>query len=475
MKRSNTFNALVDDLRQRATASEPGAPFPSVRTLMAELQASPVTLQRALRLLQAEGRVRSEPGRGTFSLGPPRALVEPDTRWQSSVLEPLPPSSGALDALLAPRPVDQLILDSGYVDSQLEPRAQLTAALSRAARRPGVWDRTPVEGLPELRQWFAHALGGGFGPQDVLVVPGGQAALSTAFRALARPGERVLVECPTYLGALAILEAAGMRPVPVPTDEHGIRPELLEAALRRTKARVVYLQPTFANPAGTSLATERRAAVLEAVRRADAFIVEDDWARRLDMDGPPPLPLVLDDTDGHVVHVTSLTKCVAPSFRIAALVARGPVAARLRSLRRVEELFQTGPLQHAAAELLHGSGWAPHLARLRDALRVRRDAVAGALTSLLPQLTFQLPRGGLHLWARLPEGGDDAALAERARASGLRLNPGRRWFPCEPTGPFVRISFGGSPPEELTRGIARLATLFDAPARGRGRGARKAS
>jgi hypothetical protein len=173
----------------------------------------------------------------------------------------------------------------------------------------------------------------------------------------------------------------------------------------------------YANPSGATLAPSRRAAVLDAVRTAAAFLIEDDYARDLTIDGEAPPPLAADDPDGHVIHIRSLTKSAAPGLRIAALGARGPAGARLRSARLVDDFFVAGPLQQATLELVTSPSWDRHRRALRTALRTRRDTLAAALSRHLPDLApAVVPRGGLHLWVRLPDGVDDIALAAAAAA-----------------------------------------------------------
>jgi DNA-binding transcriptional MocR family regulator len=203
-------------------------------------------------------------------------------------------------------------------------------------------------------------------------------------RALAPPGSAVLVEVPTYLGALAAARGAGLRAVPVPTDSGGLRADLLAEAFARSGARLLYLQPTYANPSGAVLATARRAEVLAAARTAGAFVLEDDWARYLRLDGPVHPPLIQDDEEGRVVHLSSLTKVAAPSLRIGALIARGPARARLAAGRVVDEFVVARPLQETAVELLGGPGWSRHVSRLSTALRARR-AVACTCGSSCPR------------------------------------------------------------------------------------------
>jgi DNA-binding transcriptional MocR family regulator len=462
MIQGNNDDRVTQALRLAAAALAPGDRLPSVRELMAAHRASPLTVQRAIGRLAGEGLVEPRPGRGTFVAARPAVAAAgaaaPDLSWQSVALGARAVEEAALQELLALPSAAAIPLSSGYLEPDLQPLAPLGAALARAARRPAAWDRGPVEGREELRAWFAREAGGRMRAHDMVVCPGGQAAMATAFRALASPGETILVESPTYVGAIAAARAAGVRVVPVASDADGVRPDLLADALRRTGARVFYCQPLFANPHGATLAADRRPAVLDAVAAAGAFLIEDDWARDLAIDDDPPPPLAAADRDGHVVYLRSLTKSAAPGLRVAAVGARGAAGARLRAVRIVDDLFVAGPLQEAALELLASPAWRRHLRRLRGALRVRRDALAAALDRHLPELRVAaLPAGGLHLWAALPDAADDVVLAAAAAARDVVVYPGRPWFPAEPPGPFLRLTFAGAPPEMLEEGVRRLA------------------
>jgi DNA-binding transcriptional MocR family regulator len=324
----------------------------------------------------------------------------------------------------------------------------------------------PVEGLAELRAWFAAATGGAFQPHEVTITPGTQAACAAAFRALASPGDPVLVESPTYVGALAAAQAAALRIVPVPTDADGVRPEMLEQAFRHTGARLFYCQPTYANPTGAVLPADRRQAVLRAVKDAGAFLIEDDWARDFHLDGPAVPPLAAAEADGHVIYLRSLTKCCAPGLRIGAFCARGPALERLRAARLVDDFFVPGVLQETAVQLVSAASWPRHLGSLRGVLRQQRDAMDAALRRHLgAACVTHVPAGGLHLWVRLPDNVSDLDVEQRAAAAGVLVSAGRHWHPAEPPAPFLRLSFGGAGCEWIDGCIARLAALV-AAARG---------
>ena len=187
-----------------------------------------------------------------------------------------------------------------------------------------------------------------------------------------RPGEPLLAESPTYPGALAIARLAGIRVVPVPVDSGGVQPGLLADAFARTGAHAFYCQPACHNPTGAVLAADRRAQVLAAARAAQAFVIEDDSCRWLSHGEGRPLPLLADDRDGRVIYLTSLTKLASPSLRVGALIARGPVAARLRAIRVIDDLFVARPLQEAALDLVARPAWERHVRVLGQQLQGRR-------------------------------------------------------------------------------------------------------
>ncbi|MFE7756549.1 PLP-dependent aminotransferase family protein [Streptomyces sp. NPDC057418] len=475
MNERTSVGELADSLRNELNRYSPGGKLPSSRALIERFRVSPVTVSRALAQLAAEGLVVTRPGSGAFRAEPRTHVPEPgDTSWQEVSLsgdsgpEVVPrtvDASGVLVTLAAPPP-GVVEFNGGYLHPSLQPERAMAAALARAGRRPGAWGRPPTDGLSELRAWFAREIGGTLTGDDVLITAGGQSALATALRALAPPGAPVLVESPTYPGMLAAARATGLRPVPVPVDTGGVRPDLLAAAFRATGARVFVCQPLFQNPTGAVLAPDRRAQVVRTAREAGAFVVEDDFARRLVHEdaGPLPAPLVAHDRDGVVVHVCSLTKATSPSLRVGALAARGPVLERLRAIQVVDSFFVPRPLQEAALELVGSPAWGRHLRAVAAELAGRRTAITVAVRSRLPELTLpHVPSGGGSLWLRLPgPGADEPALVSAALRAGVAVAPGRPYHCAEPPAGHIRLSFAAvAGPAEIAEGVHRLRTACD--------------
>ncbi|MCI9887801.1 PLP-dependent aminotransferase family protein [Micrococcales bacterium 31B] len=450
---NDSTERLFRHLSDWLDAAAPGARLPSSRSLVAEFSASPLTVQRALDRLRAEGRIESRPGVGTFALATRRASASSDVAWQTAPLGTPRSTRTELSATLTEAPPEAIALHSGYPDRSLLPERTLRAAWARVGRTDASVVRPPAAGLPELRGFFAAELAERTaatspapGAADVIVTPGSQAGLSAIFHAVVGAGEPLLVESPTYWGAMRAADHAGVRLVPVPSGPRGPDPDAVEAALARTGARALYVQPTFANPTGACWDDAQRESVLRVARDRGAFVIEDDWARDFAM-RPAPAPLACRDGDGHVIYLRSLTKSVSPAVRVAAVMARGPVRERILAQTQADSMYVSGALQQVALDVVSQPSWRAHVRRASAALQERRDALLVALREHAPGLEIErVPSGGLHLWARLRDGMDAQSVVAACRERGVLIAAGHEWFPAEPTGEYVRLVFAGPSP-----------------------------
>jgi DNA-binding transcriptional MocR family regulator len=412
-----------------------------------------VTVQRAIARLVAEGLVETRPGAGNYLTARPEP--EPaDTSWQAAALGAARPSmDGGLGSGIRSVATDVIGLHTGYPSPELLPTRLLTLALHRATRDPeATLSTSPIAGLPDLRRFFADELSRAcpgavpVGEAQVLITSGGQNALSAALQGLTRPGDTVVMESPTFWGAIGAARAAGLRIAPVGTGPAGIDPGDLHDALTRHHAQVFYAQPTYANPTGVCWPDHVRADVHDVLRSRKAFMIEDDWARDLGLEASSPTPMAAADPDGHVIYIRSLTKSLSPAIRVAALVARGPAAQRITAGRWVADLYVSPLLQRTAIEAVRHPNWQRHLRLLRAGLTLRRDSLHAALTQHAPALTPAAPPdGGLSLWVRLPPGQDSTDVAARCLHAGLAVSPGQEWFPSEPDSQYLRLSYASTP------------------------------
>jgi DNA-binding transcriptional MocR family regulator len=466
MKDDNAEGRVIAMLRRAQADVGPGGRLPSVRAITAAERVSPVTVHRALRRLAADGSVVVRPGHGTFAATPPvgdQRQAAPDLDWQAVALGASRTDPSPLERLLHRAEPEALTLSWGYPADELQPRAALAHAVARAARRPGSWAAPEAQGLEPLRAWFAADIDRRLAARDVIVTPGGQAALMTVFTALGRPGEPVLVEAPTYFGALDAARAAGLVPIPVPSDQHGLRPDLAGRCVAQLGRPARLLPDRLREPARRRAVRRASRAGAGSARRGRCVPgrgrpVAGDGTRR------SAEPSARRGRRARARRPRPLAhQGRGAGLRVAALCARGPAIARLRAARMAADLFVSPVLQEAALELVTSPGWLRHLERLRVGLRARRDALLTALTAELPHVAVDRPSGGLHLWARLPDGVDDLAVADAAQRAGVVVSPGRHWypFPAEAPASYLRLSFGFAEPATLTEAVRRLRTAVD--------------
>ena len=475
MSINNRAADLADLLKQQASLMRVGDKLPSVRQLSKTYGASPVTITQAISTLSGLGIVRAEPGRGTFVAGrnepnegqyseqsfaaKRKHSVEPDYAWQSSTLGRSRVDAGRAGRLDSNTTSGHVQLSWGYLAPELQPFDELRTLGVRCAKSHRAWTMAPPMGLPELRRVFAKQLNAE--PEDMLIMPGGQQSLVFAMRTLADPGSTLITESPSYPGAAIAAQSAGLNLAAVQADEHGIIPEKLADALERTHAKLIYLQPCYANPTGAILSPERRVEVLALAKRYGAFIIEDDWARNLSLDGNAPPPLFTQDPDGHVVSIATLTKPAAPGLRVGAIAARGPAGERLRTVRIADDMCVQPLTQEIAFGLLTSNAWPRHLTRLRAGLLERRDAMVEEVHASMPGARVpSIPTGGIHLWVKLPEGRNSTALTAAAHQAGVLIGDGKQFYVDEPPAPFIRLSFSAASIPQIRAGVQRVAGLL---------------
>jgi DNA-binding transcriptional MocR family regulator len=454
---------IVAGLREWLATAPPGAKLPSTRELVARYGASPVTVQKALRTLTAQGIVESRPGVGTF-VRAVRVARPNDYGWQTAALGTPENRAPKLSAALRTPPNDVIALHAGYPDRELLPERLVRTALARVARTDAVVNRSPAAGLPELQAWFATELGAATPPvaSDVVILPGSQSGHSIAFRALVGAGRPLLMESPTYWGAILAATQAGVRVVPVPSGSRGPDPDELARAFSRTGARAFYAQPTFANPTGAHWTPALASEVLDIVRRNGAFLIEDDWAHDFGIDADPA-PIAARDDSGHVVYLRSLTKSVSPAVRIAAIIARGPARERILADAQAVSMYVSGMLQAVALDVVTQPAWRTHLRNLRQQLAARRDLLVAALREHAPTAHLEaVPAGGLNLWLRLPDTTDLPRVVRDCEAAGVLVAAGDEWFPAEPTAPHLRLNFSGANPGAFPEGARVLGEALRA-------------
>ena len=331
-----------------------------------------------------------------------------------------------------------------------------------------------TEGYAPLRQWIADRMaryGIVAAVDNVLITSGSQQALDLIGKLLINPGDRLLVEAPSYLGALQAFNTYGAEYVSVPTDHDGLQTGLLEDALR-SGPKFMYILPNFQNPSGVTLSRERR---VELVGLADKYgipLIEDDPYGQLRFEGEHlPSLLVLDRDNqrrddgyrlGNVIYLSTFSKTLAPGLRLGWIVAPPEVIAKLVQLKQGSDLHTSSFAQAVAYEVVQEGFLDQHVRTIRQVYRERRDVMLAALEEFFPaNVTWTRPSGGLFLWVTLPEGMDALRLLEAALKENVAFVPGGSFF-AEPEKGLrhLRLNFSYSPPEQIREGIRRLGVAL---------------
>ena len=320
-----------------------------------------------------------------------------------------------------------------------------------------------------LRRKLARDEGLNLERPQVMLTGGSAQALDHLCTLFTHPGDVALVEAPTYHETLQLFRDHGLRPLQITTDEGGLQVEALAdrlAALARRgeRARLLYLIPNFQNPSGITLAADRRPLVLELAERYDLRVVEDDVYRDLAYEGQVPPSLFQIDGGRRVLRIGSFSKILAPGLRLGWLL--GPPA-------WIERLIHSGlrcmggganPLvAHILADYCREGLLEPHLERLRQVYRERRDVALEALAAHMPGgVGWTRPGGGFFIWLTLPEPLRAVEVAERAREQKLLIPVGDPFFAEQPTGQHLRLAFSFVPPDKIRAGVEVLGRVLSA-------------
>jgi 2-aminoadipate transaminase len=338
-----------------------------------------------------------------------------------------------------------------------------------ARRGPVALQYGSGQGDPQLREQICEVMrleGIEAGPDDVVVTVGSQQALDLITRIFIDPGDVVLAEGPSYVGALGTFAAYQASVVHVDMDEHGLIPEALAEtvdACARAGRRVKFLYtiPNFQNPAGVTLSAERRRRVLEICRRAGVLVVEDNPYGLLGFDAEPLRALRADDPEG-VVYLGSFSKTLAPGFRVGWALAPHAVREKLVLAMESAVLSHSSFTQLAVGRYLETQPWREQIKSFRELYRDRRDAMLDALHALMPEgCTWTRPAGGFFVWMTLPEGLDSKAILPRAVAARVAFVPGTGFYADGQGSQQMRLSFCYPEPDRIREGVRRLAGVIE--------------
>jgi 2-aminoadipate transaminase len=386
--------------------------------------------------------------------------------WQISERATQLTSSAIREILKVTEQPDVISFAGGLPAPSTFPAELMRAAADRLLRdAPGAaLQYSATEGYAALREWVArrHSRDGvTIRASQVLITTGSQQALDLLGKVLIDPGSRVLVETPTYLGALQSFSMYQPTYAQVPSDADGLRPDALDSELTRG-ARLLYTQPNFQNPTGRRLSLERRQAVAALAHDAAFPIVEDDPYGALDYRGEP-LPTMLSLAPERIVYLGSFSKVLAPGLRIGYVIAPEELHYKLVQAKQATDLHTPSLTQQIAYEVIKDGFLDTHIPKIRTLYRDQCQTMLDALTACMPAgVQWNRPEGGMFVWVTLPANIDATELLAAAVLEKVAFVPGAPFYAGLPQPNTLRLSFVTVPPEQIRKGIATLGGLVRA-------------
>ena len=469
MKRYETLAAHIED-SIRSGVLRSGDRLPSVRTAARNGGISPSTVFGAYYLLEARGLVRARAKSGYYVSASPRRFP-PEARTVT------PAEEESVDVAVTERVFHILEqtarrkavpFGSAFASPLLFPLPRLGRYLAAAARSLDPWstvdDLTP--GNEALRRQIAlRYLGNGMRVpiEEIVITNGALEALNLCLSAVARVGDSIIVESPTFYAALQSLERLGMRAIEVPTHQReGIDLNALESAIKRHKPKACWLMTTFQNPMGSTQPEPKKSALVKLLTRYDVPLIEDDVYAELYFGAKPPLPAKAFDKAGLVLHCSSFSKCLAPGYRIG-WTAAGRYARKVAHEKLSTTITSSTPTQIALANYLEHGGFDKHLRKLRQTLEKQQRLFAQAIGHYFPEGTRATrPAGGYFLWIELPVGADSLEIESRALKLGICVAPGPIFSARSRFHNFLRLNYGHAWNERGEWAIETLGGLIAA-------------
>lgn len=324
-----------------------------------------------------------------------------------------------------------------------------------------------TEGYTPLREQIAGRMKKSFmvdcTPENIVITSGSQQGLSLLAQIFLNPGDVVLVESPTYLGAINAFKLCGPEFVEVPTDDKGIIPEELEKILAKygDRVRMMYVIPEFQNPTGITWPMERRKAFMDIINRYDFPVLEDDPYGELRFDGDKVPSLKSMDTKGNIIFLGSFSKILMPGLRIAWMVADPVIIDKVVKLKQAVDLQSSSFGQRQTSFFIDMYDLDAHVAKIKELYKKRRDLMCDSMKEYFPEgIPFTYPEGGLFTWVTLPEGMDAKELMPKVLAKNVAYVPGGPFYPHGGNANHFRLNYSNMPEERIVEGIKRLAEVL---------------
>ena len=436
--------------------------LPSIRQLANHLDVNNVTTVNAYKLLEQDGYVYSKKGSGTYIKRIPNPgeysyLEEGDMELMVSGI--LPISQDSINfASVSPTP-------------DVFPIEEFKQSLAEVLDRDGAYAflYPEITGYEPLRESISEFLLENssikVNKEQILITSGGQQALDIISKTLINQGDCILVENPTYSGALSAFESRGAKIIGIPMLEDGIDMDLLKSNIRRFHPKFLYMMTNFQSPTTYSYSTSKKNELLSFAHEYGFYIIEDDFLTDLSFNEEIDLPLKSKDKYDNVIFIKSFSKIFMPGVRIGFITLPNKLFKDIIKAKHTTDISSSGFLQRAFDQYLRKGYWKNHIKKVREVYKEKYDFFVSELSKLEKYgIEFSLPNGGLSIWIKLPEEIDGVELYKECIEYNLSIVPGKVFFTDNSLySNYIRLSFGNVSNEEIRDGIYILDNILSKP------------
>lgn len=444
----------------------PGSKLPPERELASYFAVSRTTAINAYRHLEQQGLIQTKVGSGTYVADRPHNEIIPLPMPWHQLFSPHPqsPTSSILRELVSsPTSAHNISLAAGMPDPTLYPVDLFSNLFHKNSGNvaPSDLGHISTEGYAPLRYTLAtmqcNKTATPITPDNVLILSGSQQGVYLISKIFLQPGDCVIVESPTYIGAIQVFHNAGVRILTLPTSS-SFPFALLEDYLIRYRPKLFYMIPTFQNPSGRVLSLNDRQELLRLAARHQLIIIEDDPYSELYYNEPPPPSLKTLDNYNCVIYLGTFSKILFPGLRTGWMIAAAPVINRIALEKQYIDLHSNNLSQWLLHLFLQENALQPHLRNVRKEYKKRRDSMANSIRQhCKSNLEFSLPTGGFYLWCKFQTRVTSSALLHEAKKNGVSFVPGEAFYTDQSNMTEIRLCFATHPVEKLEEGIKRLA------------------
>lgn len=432
---------------------KPEEKLPPIRTLGKILAVNTSTIVNAYRLLEQKGYVYSRVGSGTYIRGSKTANI--NSQMSNVTMQ----EQGY-------EKIDQNEIDfsTSTPNPKLFPVKEFKEVLNEVLERDGgyAFGYQESQGFYPLRESIKDYLskrGIDVLINEVNVISGAQQGIDIIAKALVNFNDTIIVESPTYSGALAAFKSRGANIIEIPIEEDGINTRELENVLKTTNVKLIYVMTSFQNPTGISYSQDKKLQLLYLAQKYDCYILEDEYLSELRFYGNCDLPIKALDGNNKVIYLKSFSKIFMPGIRLGFLISPSRISSLVLSAKHNTDISTSSLMQRAVDLYLRKNKWEKNIEMMKDIYKKRYDIVVNTLESRMNFISFKPPQGGIHIWAKTDIASTE--LCSSAKLNGVLITPGSVFYLEDTKSNYFRLSYAGVEEEEILKGLEILRTSYE--------------